>query len=414
MLREIIGTQLNRFAQLTALPEDTHAEALQKSSLLIASIMFIPAGLIWGSIYLWFGEWRAGLIPLGYSLFSLISLVYFTFTRRFNVYRSAQLFLILICPYFLMLALGSFSSSSAVILWSVISPFGAILFSDLRQAPRWLVLYLVLLVSTGFLQPFVRLENNLPPVLITSFFILNIGVVSAIAFVLIFNFVRSKNETLDLLNLEREKSERLLLNVLPKEIAAILKDRDGTIADHYDCASVLFADIVGFTPLSTQMTPREMVEMLNAIFSHFDGLVEKHGLEKIRTIGDNYMVASGVPVPRPDHASALAEMALEMMAYVRENPDCISRGIQFRLGMNSGPLIAGVLGKHKFHYDIWGDTVNTASRMESSGEPGKIQVTGAMYALIEDEFVCVPRGKVAVKGKGEMETWFLEGKGEGT
>ena len=156
-----------------------------------------------------------------------------------------------------------------------------------------------------------------------------------------------------------------------------------------------------------------MVEMLNAIFSHFDGLVEKHGLEKIRTIGDNYMVASGVPVPRPDHASALAEMALEMMAYVRENPDCRSRGIQFRLGMNSGPLIAGVLGKHKFHYDIWGDTVNTASRMESSGEPGKIQVTGAMCALIEDEFVCVPRGKVAVKGKGEMETWFLEGKGEG-
>jgi len=409
MLREIIGTQLNRFAQLTALPEDTHAEALQKSSLLIASIMFIPAGLIWGSIYLWFGEWRAGLIPLGYSLFSLISLVYFTFTRRFNVYRSAQLFLILICPYFLMLALGSFSSSSAVILWSVISPFGAILFSDLRQAPRWLVLYLILLISTGFLQPFIRLENNLPPLLVTSFFILNIGVVSAIAFVLIFNFVRSKNETLDLLNLEREKSERLLLNVLPKEIAAILKDKDGTIADHYDCASVLFADIVGFTPLSTQMTPREMVEMLNAIFYHFDGLVEKHGLEKIRTIGDNYMVASGVPVPRPDHASALAEMALEMMAYVRENPDCRSRGIQFRVGMNSGPLIAGVLGKHKFHYDIWGDTVNTASRMESSGEPGKIQVTGAMYALIEDEFVCVPRGKVAVKGKGEMETWYLVG-----
>jgi guanylate cyclase len=410
MFGEFIGIQLNRFAQLTALPGDTQAEALQKSSLLLASIMFIPAGLIWGSIYLWFGEWRAGLIPLGYSLFSLFSLVYFTFTRRFNVYRSAQLLLILVCPYFLMLALGSFSSSSAVILWSVISPFGAILFSDLRQAPRWLLIYLLLLVSAGFLQPFLRMENNLPPVLVTSFFILNIGVVSAIAFILIFNFVRSKNVTLDLLNLEREKSERLLLNVLPREIAAILKDKDGTIAEQYECASVLFADIVGFTPLSTQMTPSEMVELLNAIFSHFDGLVEKYGLEKIRTIGDNYMVASGVPVPRPDHASALAEMALEMMAYVRENPECIRRGIQFRLGMNSGPLIAGVLGKHKFHYDIWGDTVNTASRMESSGEPGKIQVTGGMRELLKDEFIFTPRGKVAVKGKGEMETWFLVGK----
>lgn len=167
------------------------------------------------------------------------------------------------------------------------------------------------------------------------------------------------------------------MNVLPEEIAAELKQNPGTIADQYDSASVLFADLVGFTPLSNKLSPREMVDLLNAIFSHFDGLVAGYGLEKIRTIGDNYMVAAGVPVPRPDHAHALAAMALEMMAYVREDRDCRERGIQFRLGMHSGPLIAGVLGKHKFHYDIWGDTVNTASRMESNGVPGKIQITAA-------------------------------------
>jgi adenylate cyclase len=408
MLREFAGQQLNRVANFAALPEDSPEEALQKSSLIIGSGMFIPAGIIWGSIYVFFGELQAGLIPLGYSLFSLISLVYFSITRRFDIYRLSQLALILLCPFFLMLALGGFFNASAVILWSVISPFGAILFAKPRTAPWWLAAYLVLLLVSGFAQPIIGGPNNLPAPIVVAFFVLNLGVVSAAAFVLILYFVRGKNEALDLLALEREKSERLLLNVLPEEIAKVLKEKEGTIADQYDRASVLFADIVGFTPLSTELSPRQMVDLLNTIFSHFDGLVAKYGLEKIRTIGDNYMVASGVPVPRPDHAQALASMALEMMAYVREDPDCLNRGVQFRLGMNSGPLIAGVLGKHKFHYDIWGDTVNTASRMESSGVPGKIQITGATHDLIKDEFHCVPRGNVVVKGKGEMATWFLD------
>lgn len=218
-----------------------------------------------------------------------------------------------------------------------------------------------------------------------------------------------KDQALRLLAVEQERSERLLLNVLPKDIAATLKAGERTIADHFDGASVLFADLEGFTPLSAEMAPVEMVELLNEIYSNFDALVEKYDLEKIRTIGDNYMVASGVPRRRPDHAQALARLALDMCAYLDTRPSQNGRQISFRMGINSGPVIAGVIGRKKFAYDLWGDTVNTASRMESHGVGGKIQITRATYELLKDEFSCVPRGTMSVKGKGELDTWFLEG-----
>ena len=204
------------------------------------------------------------------------------------------------------------------------------------------------------------------------------------------------------------KSNRLLLNVLPKEIVPILKEHNTTVADHFESVSVLFADVVGFTSLSVRLPPREMVDLLNEVFSFFDTLADKYGLEKIRTIGDNYMIASGVPVPRADHAHALAGMALEMMSHVDPHRPGHDVKLQFRLGMNSGPAIAGVIGRQKFHYALWGDAVNTASRMESHGVPGKIQIARPIYDLIKDDFVCVPRGLIEVKGKGQMETWFLE------
>jgi guanylate cyclase len=153
-----------------------------------------------------------------------------------------------------------------------------------------------------------------------------------------------------------------------------------------------------------------MVDLLNEVFSSFDTLADKYGLEKIRTIGDNYMIASGVPVPRADHAHALAGVALEMMSHVDRHRPAHAVRLRFRLGMNSGAAVAGVIGRRKFHYDLWGDAVNTASRMESHGVPGKIQIARPTYDLINDDFVCVPRGSIEVKGKGQMETWFLEGR----
>jgi class 3 adenylate cyclase len=167
--------------------------------------------------------------------------------------------------------------------------------------------------------------------------------------------------------------------------------------------------VVNFTPLSTILSPTQAVDLLNEIFSHFDALAEHYDLEKIKTIGDGYMVAGGVPTPRPDHAQAVARMALDMLAYIRARPVTAGTPLDIRIGINSGPVVAGVIGQKKFLYDLWGDTVNTASRMESHGEPGQIQVSQATYALIQDEFICERRGVILVKGKGEMETWFLRG-----
>ncbi len=207
---------------------------------------------------------------------------------------------------------------------------------------------------------------------------------------------------------ERSESERLLLNILPGAIAQRLKTEPGIIADRFDSASVLFADIVGFTPLSEVLSAEELVEWLNDVYSVFDTLAQEHDVEKIRTIGDGYMVAAGVPFPRDDHAAALAGLALDMKAHFATLPPVGGRRIDFRIGINSGPVVGGVIGTHKFQYDIWGDTVNTAARMESHGVPGRIHISTATHELIHQDFVCAPRGTVAIKGKGEMETWFVE------
>ena len=202
------------------------------------------------------------------------------------------------------------------------------------------------------------------------------------------------------------------MNVLPKEITLILKEEDRTIADYFDSASVLFADIVGSTPLFAKMDPEEIVDWLNEIFSMFDRLVEKHRLEKIRTIGDNYMVAAGVPQPRFDHASAIVRLGLDMLQGLEDVAPRNGNKVNFRIGINSGPMAAGVIGKTKFHYDLWGDTVNTASRMESHGEPGRIHITDETYKLLEEQFLCEPKGAVPIKGKGEMATWYVIGEKE--
>jgi guanylate cyclase len=257
----------------------------------------------------------------------------------------------------------------------------------------------------------VRLTNNLPPnMIVPFFFMLHIGTVSGISFFLLYSFVREKDRAYRMLDLERERSEQLLLNVLPKEVAPRLKQGGQTIAEHFDSASVLFADIVGSTTLFADMQPGEIVDWLHQLFSTFDALLDEHGLEKIRTIGDSYMVAAGVPTPRSDHARALARMALEMCAQLERMPARDGRRMAFRMGMNSGPMVGGVIGTSKFHYDLWGDTVNTASRMESHGEAGRIQVTRASYELLKEEFVLEARGVIPIKGKGEMPTWYLVGR----
>ena len=409
-MNESVRKTLTRIARVGADSTDGDDLRLQKALLVGGSFMFIIAGALWGVAYFLFGEPLAGAIPLSYAAVSFVSVLIFTITRRYRFFRFSQLSLILLLPFLLQVALGGFINSSAVILWSLICPFGALLFDEPRRAPRWFLAYVCLVVVSGMIQPYVRLTNNLSSALVIFFFVANVGAVSTIAFVLLYSFVRQKNVALRLVRIEQEKSENLLLNILPKEIAAILKNENRTIADHFEGASILFADMVNFTPLSAAMAPVEMVDLLNEVFTYFDTLVEKYGVEKIRTIGDSYMVAAGVPRPRPDHAHVLARMALDMQTYVRTDPTCRSRKLDFRIGINSGPVVAGVIGRKKFIYDLWGDAVNTASRMESHGVPGRIQITRATYELIQDDFMCEPRGTISVKGKGEMETWYLVGQ----
>jgi class 3 adenylate cyclase len=214
------------------------------------------------------------------------------------------------------------------------------------------------------------------------------------------------------LDLERQRSERLLLNVLPAPIAARLKQTEDVIADAFPEVTVLFADIVDFTRRGQRSTPDQVVQFLNELFSAFDQLAQRHGLEKIKTIGDAYMVAGGLPDPQPDHAREVAEMALAIRDEVARRCDPSGQPLAVRIGIDTGPVVAGVIGTSKFIYDLWGDTVNTASRMESHGAAGCIQVTARTYQRLHDRYRFEPRGPIQVKGKGKMVTYFLLGRNQ--
>lgn len=210
------------------------------------------------------------------------------------------------------------------------------------------------------------------------------------------------------LEVAHRENTRLLLNILPEPIADRLRRGEPLIADRHEDVSLLFADIVDFTTLSSGMDPSELVAILNEVFSVFDHLVDASGLEKVKTIGDAYMIVGGMPVWQPDHLERMAALALRLASDVRADLDARRLGIDFRIGIHTGPVVAGVIGTHKFIYDVWGDTVNVASRMESTGVPGRIQVTAAVEARLRDRFVLEPRGTIEVKGKGPMATYFLE------
>jgi adenylate cyclase len=400
-MKQFLSRAVGWIARIGADPHDIESIRLRKSLLVVCAFPFALAAIAWGLLYVHFGEPLAGAIPLGYAAFSLISIVHFGFTRRYQFFRFSQLALILLLPFLLMTTLGGFVSGSAVIVWSVIAPMGAMLFDKPRRALRWFVAFAGLVGLSGVLQLFTTSTNHLSPETVVFFFTINLVAVGGLIFMMVYYFVGEKN------TFER-KSEALLLNILPRDVVDILRLKPRTIADYFENASVLFADVVNFTPLSETMTPPNLVDMLNDVFSYFDSLAEKYDLEKIKTIGDCYMVASGVPRPRPDHAHVLTRMALEMLEGVRTR-EFHGHRLAFRIGINSGPVVAGVIGRRKFSYDLWGDTVNTASRMESHGDAGVIQVTRATYELIKDEFACERRGVLSIKGKGEMEVWCVTG-----
>jgi adenylate cyclase len=254
--------------------------------------------------------------------------------------------------------------------------------------------------DTGLLTKRQMLENFIGCIIGTSL----------ILFAIVFSAVRETARAEAVAEREYKRSEGLLVNILPEAIASRLKSSPQIIADRYDDASVLFADMAGFTARASQTAPMQVVQLLNNVFTAFDQLVEEHGLEKIKTTGDGYMVVSGVPVERADHAQALASFALEMLALAASLRDHHGDAVPIRIGIASGPLVAGVVGRRKFFYDVWGDVVNLASRMESTGVAGRIQVSKEVFELLKEDFVLEPRGAGEVKGKGVIFTWFLLGR----
>lgn len=293
-------------------------------------------------------------------------------------------------------------------MWAIGAPLLAALIGAIPGP--WFGGFAGLSVLSGFIDSSLSATApEIPQAVITTLFVLNFLGVAFVIVVSLRYFIRERERTRRALELERERSERLLLNILPERVANRLKAGEGVIADRVDGVTILFADLVGSTPLSERLSPDQLVELLNQIFTPFDDLADELGLEKIKIIGDAYMVVGGLPVPRSDHTEAVADMALAMRKQLRTHPLEGFGTMQMRYGIHTGAVVAGVIGKRKFSYDLYGDTVNTAARMESHGIPDEIQVTEAVFEKLRNRYRLEPRGPIEIKGKGAMNTYLLKG-----
>jgi guanylate cyclase len=296
--------------------------------------------------------------------------------------------------------LGGLYESGLQVMWSLLAPLMILILLTVRVALVWFGLFIGAVIfvagSSSWADPTYEVAD---PQADGMFAIIGVTVFVVLA---LSYFVRQRDR------FQRE-SDDLLHNILPDEIATRLKGDGGMIADLFEEVSVLFLDVVDFTPISASMAPTELVGLLNEIFTGFDGFVDELGLEKIKTVGDEYMVAAGVPTPRSDHAHVIADLALRMQDHLATH-EFAGYQIMARIGINSGPVVAGIIGRRKFSYDLWGDVVNTASRMESHGQPGAIQISAATYERIKDDFECERRGAIEVKGKGKLDAWFVHGR----
>jgi len=390
-------------------------ELIREKTFLLMVPLFAIAGLLWACIYYYFGAKTAAMIPGIYGVTSFLSLLIYRWHKNYNIFRAIQLALILLLPCLLHLALGDFVSSSAVIIWATFCPLGALAFQNTKAAGYWLFLFIICVVLIFFLEErSIVTKPSLPDQLVFFFFALNISAVTLLMFYLLRYFVNQNDRVKDKLKyeqvqlaIEQEKSERLLLNILPARIAERLKAGEKIIADEHDKAVILFADIVEFTNISQVVTPKILVENLNMIFTHFDQLVEKYDLEKIKTIGDAYMVASGLNGVDYGKIKSMADLALSMACDIQNFSLDGHTKCNLRIGIHVGSVTAGVIGSKKFSFDVWGDAVNTASRMESSGEAGKIQISEEFYRYIKDDYDCMHRGQIEIKGKGPMDLYFL-------
>jgi adenylate cyclase len=383
---------------------------LSRDLLIFAAGLMTFATIFWLAIYWWMGIRLSSTLPLVSQLLSAISIAIYWKTGNLAFLRVFQLSLFLFVPFVMQWAIGDFVSSSGVMLWAVLAPIGALIFHGEKESLPWIFAYLLFTGVSGALDYYLLADRQLklPLQIVAIFFVLNFAAISTIIYYLVRHFIREKATSRLALEAEQGRSEKLLLNILPAAIAERLKRDERTIADGYADVSVLFADLVNFTKLSEEMSPNQIVALLNQIFSAFDELAEKHGLEKIKTIGDAYMVAGGLDHRRDhDYVIATAEMAKDMHAAITDLTPSGREPLALRVGIATGPAVAGVIGTKKFIYDLWGDTVNIASRIHGEAGLNTTLVDTTTYKRLYTRYSFSEPRRVALKGKGEVQVYEL-------
>ena len=395
---------------------DTQEDKLHKDLLIFACGFMNLAVALWLGLYWLMGLHFPANVPLGYQLISVASLVYYLKTKRFKPFRFVQLSLFLFSPFMMQWSIGSSVTSSGIMLWALLAPIGALVVSGWRESVPWFIAYIIMTAVSGSFDYFLGAgeSSGMSMKTIGFFFALNFAAMSSIIYFLVRYFVVEMDkirEQLDqqhqLLAEEQKKSERVLLNVLPSSIAQRLKNHQGLIADGHADVTVMFADLVNFTQLTESLSPEQMVGLLNTIFSGFDQLCEKYGVEKIKTIGDAYMAVGGLNRDNSNYTNDIADLALEMRDFVTNHPDLSRFKLDIHSGIATGPVVAGVIGTKRFIYDLWGDTVNVASRLTDEAVEGVIQVDKTTYNRIRHDYAFEPPATINVKGKGEMVMYRL-------
>jgi len=407
-------------------PGDSDELRLNKSLLMFATGLASVASMLWLVIYWSLGPQLSSTLPFAFQILLATNLAIYIKWGNFDFFRLSQLALFLFFPFVVQWSIGNFITASGITIWGLLAPVGAILFFGAREAFAWFIAYLFLLAMSGFFDFHLasmemQTKQQIPIQTAVVFFALNFAAVSTIVFLLLrFATIEKQKaqarltETHRMLQIEQERSERLLLNILPGSVAERLKNSNQTIADGFADVTVMFADIVNFTQVAEGMAPTQVFSMLNRIFSSFDEMAERFGLEKIKTIGDAYMVAGGLNDGDTDYSDAIADMALAMRDLLRRDFTVNEAHLEVRIGIGTGPVVAGVVGKKKFIYDLWGDTVNIASRITSEGVPGMIQVDGITWRRLKDRFDFHEPQTIYLKGKGNMEVHRMIGRKQTT
>ena len=386
-------------------PNDSAEIATEKSAIFLVALSCCLAGVLWSFLYfVVFGFVITSFLPLLFTVIVGISIVISHLTKNHLLTAYLQIVCMIYITSIIQWSIGGVFDSGFVMAWAFCGPIVALMYFSIKESVAWLTLYIANILVTVIFDDFFTLGGlEMTAATRTMFFALNLICSSIVVFMFAAYFVKS-------IITEREKSNRLLLNILPSKTARELKSKGTTVAERHLDVCILFADIVDFTTYSSKHSPEEVVSRLNDIFTLFDRQVEGHKLEKIKTIGDAYMVAGGLSDGNSDHSQRMAELALDMMSSIARYEREPGKPFSLRIGIHLGPVIAGVIGKSKFAYDLWGDTVNVASRMESTGVDGEIQVSEAFCHALRGQFVFDKRGRIDIKGKGTMDSYFLRGR----